>query len=54
MNLGTAWSPDIEFISAVSQSSYPYFVTCAKGTEGALRKELVRLRIHAPKGAATE
>jgi 23S rRNA G2445 N2-methylase RlmL len=29
-----------------------FFVTCAKGTEGALRRELVVLRIHAPRGAA--
>ncbi len=28
-----------------------FFVTCAKGTEGALRRELVNLRIHAPRGA---
>lgn len=28
-----------------------FFVTCAKGTEGALRRELVALRIHAPRGA---
>ncbi len=27
-----------------------FFVTCAKGTEGALRRELVGLRIHAPRG----
>lgn len=27
-----------------------FFVTCAKGTEGALRRELVALRIHAPRG----
>jgi putative N6-adenine-specific DNA methylase len=27
-----------------------FFVTCAKGTEGALRKELVALRIRAPRG----
>src|SRR5688572_16120138 len=29
-----------------------FFVTCAKGTEGALRRELVNLRIRAPKGEA--
>jgi 23S rRNA G2445 N2-methylase RlmL len=28
-----------------------FFVTCARGTEGALRRELVVQRIHAPKGA---
>jgi putative N6-adenine-specific DNA methylase len=28
-----------------------FFVTCAKGTEGALRRELVALRIHGPRGA---
>jgi 23S rRNA G2445 N2-methylase RlmL len=28
-----------------------FFVTCARGTEGALRRELVTQRIHAPKGA---
>jgi hypothetical protein len=28
-----------------------FFVTCAKGTEGALRRELVGLRIHGPRGA---
>lgn len=27
-----------------------FFVTCAKGTEGALRRELVNLRIRAPRG----
>jgi putative N6-adenine-specific DNA methylase len=31
--------------------SYQFFVTCAKGTEGALRRELVEMRIRAPKGA---
>jgi 23S rRNA G2445 N2-methylase RlmL len=29
-----------------------FFVTCARGTEGALRRELVVQRIHAPRGAA--
>lgn len=29
-----------------------FFVTCAKGTEGALRRELVALRIYAPRGEA--
>jgi putative N6-adenine-specific DNA methylase len=29
-----------------------FFVTCARGTEGALRSELVVQRIHAPRGAA--
>ena len=28
-----------------------FFVTCARGTEGALRRELVSQRIHAPRGA---
>jgi putative N6-adenine-specific DNA methylase len=28
-----------------------FFVTCARGTEGALRRELVAQRIHAPRGA---
>jgi 23S rRNA G2445 N2-methylase RlmL len=28
-----------------------FFVTCARGTEGALRREMVVLRIHAPRGA---
>jgi putative N6-adenine-specific DNA methylase len=28
-----------------------FFVTCARGTEGALRRELVVQRIHAPRGA---
>lgn len=28
-----------------------FFVSCARGTEGALRRELVAQRIHAPKGA---
>jgi 23S rRNA G2445 N2-methylase RlmL len=28
-----------------------FFVTCARGTEGALRRELVTQRIHAPRGA---
>src|SRR6185436_4574882 len=27
-----------------------FFVSCAKGTEGALRRELVALRIRAPRG----
>lgn len=27
-----------------------FFVSCAKGTEGALRREMVALRIHAPRG----
>ena len=31
--------------------NYRFFVTCAKGTEGALRRELVGMRIHGPKGA---
>jgi len=34
-----------------STGSYRFFVTCAKGTEGALRRELVEMRIHGPKGA---
>jgi putative N6-adenine-specific DNA methylase len=29
-----------------------FFVSCAKGTEGPLRRELVELRIHAPRGEA--
>jgi 23S rRNA G2445 N2-methylase RlmL len=29
-----------------------FFVSCAKGTEGALRRELVDLRVHAPRGEA--
>jgi 23S rRNA (guanine2445-N2)-methyltransferase / 23S rRNA (guanine2069-N7)-methyltransferase len=32
-------------------SACNFFVTCAKGTEGALRRELVALRIHGPRGA---
>jgi 23S rRNA G2445 N2-methylase RlmL len=31
--------------------NHHFFVTCAKGTEGALRRELVGMRIHGPKGA---
>ena len=36
---------------ALDNSSYRFFVTCAKGTEGALRRELVTLRIRGPRGA---
>jgi len=32
-------------------SVHDFFVTCAKGTEGALRRELTGLRIHGPRGA---
>lgn len=32
-------------------NTHSFFVTCAKGTEGPLRKELVKLRIRGPKGA---
>jgi 23S rRNA G2445 N2-methylase RlmL len=35
----------------VHTSACHFFVTCAKGTEGALRRELVALRIHGPRGA---
>jgi len=35
----------------VNSSNCQFFVTCAKGTEGALRRELVALRIHGPRGA---
>ena len=35
----------------MDNSSYRFFVTCAKGTEGPLRRELVALRIHGPRGA---
>jgi putative N6-adenine-specific DNA methylase len=35
----------------VSTRAYNFFVTCARGTEGALRRELVGLRIHGPRGA---
>jgi 23S rRNA G2445 N2-methylase RlmL len=35
----------------VNFSNCQFFVTCAKGTEGALRRELVALRIHGPRGA---
>ena len=31
---------------------FRFFVTCARGTEGALRRELVGLRIGSPKGDA--
>lgn len=37
--------------SAISVDNFRFFVTCAKGTEGALRRELVATRIHGPKGA---
>jgi 23S rRNA G2445 N2-methylase RlmL len=37
--------------TAVDNSSYRFFVTCAKGTEGPLRRELASLRIRAPHGA---
>jgi 23S rRNA G2445 N2-methylase RlmL len=35
----------------LNSSNCSFFVTCAKGTEGALRRELVALRIHGPSGA---
>ena len=35
----------------LNSSNCNFFVTCAKGTEGALRRELVALRIHGPSGA---
>jgi 23S rRNA G2445 N2-methylase RlmL len=35
----------------VSLPGCNFFVTCAKGTEGALRRELVALRIRGPRGA---
>jgi putative N6-adenine-specific DNA methylase len=38
-------------MSHTSTGSHRFFVTCAKGTEGALRRELVDLRIRGPKGA---
>src|SRR5664279_5463864 len=37
--------------TAVDNSSYRFFVTCSKGTEGPLRRELVALRIRGPRGA---
>jgi putative N6-adenine-specific DNA methylase len=37
--------------SIVNIRNCQFFVTCAKGTEGALRRELVALRIHGPHGA---
>ncbi len=35
----------------MDNSNYRFFVTCAKGTEGPLRRELVALRIRGPRGA---
>jgi 23S rRNA G2445 N2-methylase RlmL len=35
----------------MNAGNHRFFVTCAKGTEGALRRELVGLRIHGAKGA---
>jgi putative N6-adenine-specific DNA methylase len=35
----------------VTAAGHSFFVTCAKGTEGALRRELVALHIHGPRGA---
>jgi 23S rRNA G2445 N2-methylase RlmL len=35
----------------INAGNHRFFVTCAKGTEGALRRELVALRIHGAKGA---
>jgi 23S rRNA G2445 N2-methylase RlmL len=35
----------------VTTYSHNFFVTCARGTEGALRRELVELRIRGPRGA---
>jgi len=37
--------------ATVNFSNCQFFVTCAKGTEGALRRELVAMRIHGPRGA---
>jgi putative N6-adenine-specific DNA methylase len=34
----------------VGRTTHSFFVTCAKGTEGPLRKELVQLKIRGPKG----
>jgi 23S rRNA G2445 N2-methylase RlmL len=33
-------------------SRFRFFATCARGTEGALRRELIALRIGSPKGDA--
>jgi len=38
-------------MSHASTGNHHFFVTCAKGTEGALRRELVEMRIRGPKGA---
>jgi 23S rRNA G2445 N2-methylase RlmL len=37
--------------AGAAMSSHNFFVTCAKGTEGALRRELVALRMRGPRGA---
>jgi len=38
-------------LGALTPTLYPFFVTCEPSAEGALRRELVELRIRAPKGA---
>ena len=38
-------------MGALTPTQYPFFVTCELSAEGALRRELVDLRIRAPKGA---
>jgi len=38
-------------VANVNFSNCQFFVTCAKGTEGALRRELVALRMRGPRGA---
>jgi 23S rRNA G2445 N2-methylase RlmL len=48
---GDATVVDRARLSYHKATVHNFFVTCAKGTEGALRKELVALRMHGPRGA---
>jgi putative N6-adenine-specific DNA methylase len=51
-NLGIAWCGAVWGKNiTVNTANCHFFVSCAKGTEGALRRELVALRIHGPHGA---
>ncbi len=45
------WAPSGPGQLHLNASNCNFFVTCAKGTEGGLRRELVALRIHGPSGA---
>src|SRR5205814_9035850 len=47
---GSGSSRTVDGRLSTVDSQMNFFVTCAKGTEGAVRKELVALRIRAPRG----